>query len=846
MAIEKIIDSLKREFAVNDDGKRKIVFWNDYDKEFEDVIDHIEIEDVSIHKLTEKNNFYTKYLIEEELRDKNILIYNTVKVDDERNNWMLDTMLYSKQFYADKTSLLMVELRINNSLRNEFSKYKSYFGAAERRSKFLRYDLDIYTVHDLEVGILSSITGAKEIDIEEVLKIILIEGLDEEDNKYYQSFCKFGMEEVFWRYIKSKYGYHQENRSLKKLYIHIVSSALAMDIDEEKLSKIRGFIGDSKPNCKLFINHWMMHRVDYIKYNELADVYEEETNIAEVINELNIEEYKDIKLLKCFDRAIIKSIVVSLENRLEDYDNYIDIIKDRRITHFYNEYSNVYEALINAIEMLKFYKRFSYGLPQGTTGKLFNDYISDFYNMDTFYRRFYYYFNKQSTNALKNLEDSIENLYCNWYLSDICTNFTQSITEDMKKEWIIPNVINQRDFYKTHVKPMISDGDRVFVIISDALRYEVGVELTKRLNEKVINSTTISSMLSVVPSITSVGMAALLPNNTINLKDNGKVLVNDMDTSGLENRNKILNSMVENSIALDYNKLPNNAIDIMESVKGYNLVYIYHDTIDAISDKGATEINTFKAVNDAIEELVELINKIRGRGATNILITSDHGFVYQRSELKESDKINKENIEAICKNRRCIVSKENINNDELLKVKMSYLSNSEDIYAYMPKANIRFKVQGEGNKFVHGGATLQEVVVPVVSFKNIRSTSKKSIKSKKVEVKFTNESRKITNESFMLNFFQTEKIDERIKAASISLYMIDDDNKIISEKKTIIADSNSAKPEERVIRTKMQLKPMNYDRNRIYTLIMKDSDTDIIIDEIPFTISLGIPSDFDF
>lgn len=174
---------------------------------------------------------------------------------------MLDTILYSKQFYADKTSLLMVELNINNSLRNEFIKYKSYFGAAERISKFVRYNLDIYTVHDLEIGILSSITGAKEIDIEEVLKIIFIEGLDEEDNKYYKWFVKFVMEDVFWSYIGLKYGYYQENRSLKKLYIHIVSSALAIDIDEEKLSKIRNFIGNNKPNCKLFINHWRMHRL---------------------------------------------------------------------------------------------------------------------------------------------------------------------------------------------------------------------------------------------------------------------------------------------------------------------------------------------------------------------------------------------------------------------------------------------------------------------------------------------------------------------------------------------------------------------------------------------------------
>ena len=319
-------------------------------------------------------------------------------------------------------------------------------------------------------------------------------------------------------------------------------------------------------------------------------------------------------------------------------------------------------------------------------------------------------------------------------------------------------------------------------------------------------------------------MASLLPNKSIVINDNGRVFVNDMDSSGIENRDRILKNEFDNSIAIDYHKLPNNKVDFIEQLKGYKLIYIYHDTIDATADKGATEINTFEATEKALNEIEELISrKIVGwLGGTNEVITT------------------------IDKNRRCMISKESIENEDLLKLKMSWLSNNETIYAYMPKSNIRFKVQGEGSKFVHGGATLQEVIVPVVAFKNIRSNSKKSIKAKKVDVKLTNESRKITMNTFKLEFFQTEKIGEKILPTSLELFMVDKDNAIISDIKNIIADSTSDRPEERIFKIKLHLKSMAYNKNDEYRLVIKDNETGVIIEEIPFTISLGIASEFDF
>lgn len=850
MANIDIIEALKEEFnePLKSYEKRKIVFWNDYEKEFEDIINEINIEGVKIHKLEDNNNFYTKYLLEEEDTESNFLIYNTTKIIDDRDNWMLDTTLYSSQFYADKVSLIMKELNIDIFIRKEFIAYKEFFNALERRKKFSKYIEKISNQEQLELAILGVLSNSKSMDFEEILKSVLMESLIDNENKFYIAFEKYNIDKAFWKYVFLKYGYESNQKSLKKLFIYLISTSLSSFINEEKLSRISGFIGKNKPNCLIFIDHFQNHRVDYEKYDELSEIYEEEIKISDIIEELNIDEYKDIDILKVFDRAIINYIVNSIENKIEDYEIFIELIKGRRTKHFYKDYKGIYEALLNVVEMYKFYKTYNLSIVSKSNDKLFKEYANEYYKMDTYYRKFYYFYDLQpESNVINRLKNLAENLYINWYLISMGINWTSSISEDMKKYWSIPGIINQREFYKTYVNPMISKGDRVFVIVSDALRYEVGVEIAEKLNEKVINSTNIYSNLSTIPSITKLGMAALLPHKEISLKDDGRVFVDNIDSSGLENRNKILNNTFDNSIVVDFQKLPKNKAEFIEELKGYKLIYFYHDTIDATADKGATEIYTFEAAQKAINEIMDLVHKITDwLGGINVLITSDHGFIYQRSDLEESDKISKENISFIDKNRRSLISKEDIENDNLLKVDMSYILNDEGVFSYMPKSHIRFKVQGEGAKFVHGGATLQELVVPVIAFKNIRSSYKNSIKSKKVSVKLTNEIRKITNNTFTLNFFQTEKISEEVTKVELEVYMIDNNKNIISNIENIIADLTNDRPEERVIRSKLTLKPIDNDKSKKYHLVIKDAELGVVLEEIPFTINLGIPSDFDF
>ncbi|MBB2481353.1 BREX-1 system phosphatase PglZ type A [Bacillus sp. APMAM] len=853
MNIDEIITTLKESFdePLKDGEQRKIIFWLDKESSFTEVVDDINIDNVKVHTLNKDNFFYTKYLLEEEDTVSNYLIYSNVDLPSEEDNWLIDTLLYSKQFHADKVSLLMNDLKIDVSLRHVVKKYEKFFDSLERRKRFKAIEIEQYNEEKIERAIMSALCNLKTLDMDDVLKKIMISSLDDNENKYIQQLEKFFDINVFWKYVSQNYGFYKEEKSLKKLFIHLTVTALSHSMNEKYLSNVKEYIAEkNRANSMIFVDHWMHHKTDYSFYDSFAESMEKELHIHDMINGLDIETFKQADVFPYFDKAIIIYIANSLDSKIEDFEQFIELIQLRRTKHYYEQFQYIYDALFYTVKMHQFHKKYNMGIPKVQLREMYQLYVDDFYRMDKYYRKFYVAFdNESNSDLLKKLKALVENLYTNWYMGELSSNWSSALNEEMKSGWKIPGVENQMDFYKNYVSSKVQKGDRVFVIISDALRYEIAVELNEKLNTETIGNCDIEGNLGVIPSVTKLGMASLLPYKQIEIKENGKVYVDSKDSQGLENRKNIIEDKVENSVAIHYQEImAMNKAGRREHFKGKKLVYIYHDSIDATGDKASTEIYTFNAVEKAIEELYNLVKVIKDDlSGTNIFITADHGFIYQRDALEESDKIQKEDILSIEVKRRYLLSTERKELNGLLCFDMDYIiQNESPLMAYMPNSTIRFKTQGSGANFVHGGASLQEVVVPVIQFKNVRRGQSNSREIEKVDIKLTNTVRKITNSLFNLTFFQTEKVEDKIVPRTVSIYMIDENDTLISNEETIIGDKSSDKPDERTFRVRFALKSLQYDKNKQYYLVIQDNETDVIIEKIPFQINLGIVSDFDF
>lgn len=847
--IESALQAIFNE-PLKDGEQRKIIFWTDKDNEFTEEIGQLTLDEVKTHTLTDRNQFQTKYLLEEEDPDSSYLVYSNMELGLE-DNWLADTVLYSKVFYADRISLLINELKIDPALRGLVKKYEKFFNNKERYKKFQAYDIQSYSEQTIEFAIMSVLCNVKTPDFEAVLKTVLIETIDDKENKYLSLIEKYFDNDVFWSYMSNHYGYESEARTLKTLFIHLTATAFSHSVKEEYLTGVKDFISErNKTNALVFIDHWMHHKTDYVQFDEYAEMVEQEIQLPSILQSIPVEEFKQADTFPYIDRAIIIYIANSLMEKLEDYEEYKKLIKLRRSKHYYEKYAFVYEALYYTVKMHEFYKEHSQGIPQGRAIDLYESYVKEYHLMDTYYRKFYVAYDEESNHELlKKLKTLVEDLYTNWYMGELSSHWSQAVSAEMTKDWSLPGVQKQQDFYSSVIRPHIRNSERVFVIVSDAMRYEIGVELAERLNSETMGVCDVQTMLSVVPSVTKLGMAALLPHRKLDFDAKGSVLVDGKSSSGIENRKKIIETEVEDSIAVHFKDVieMNKAVR-RETFKGKKLIYFYHDTIDAMGDRASTEMYTFSAVETALNQLYDLVKMIRDDlSGTNVYITADHGFLYQRDALEESDKIERESMDTIELKRRYMMSKEKHDVSGQLAIDLStVVANEQQLTVYVPNATIRYKMQGTGVNFVHGGASLQEVVVPLLSYKNKRVGQKGSKAIQKVDIKLTSTARKISNSIFTLEFFQTEKVEDKVIPRRVVIYMADEEGTLLSNEEMIIGDRTFENPAERTFKLRFILKSISYDRNKPYYLIIKDSETGVVLDKVPFSINLGIVSDFDF
>jgi uncharacterized protein (TIGR02687 family) len=309
-------------------------------------------------------------------------------------------------------------------------------------------------------------------------------------------------------------------------------------------------------------------------------------------------------------------------------------------------------------------------------------------------------------------------------------------------------MVNQQNFYVTHVKPLLDDGiKRVFVVISDAFRYEAAEELTREINSRNRFKANISSMLGVLPSYTTLGMASLLPHDKLayQLTSNYGVCADGIAVATIEQRNSYLERYdgvaikAEDLLALGKDKG-------FEFVRDRRVIYIYHDLIDMIGDKQASETRTFEAVADTVVNLGQLTNFIiNSLKATVAIITADHGFMYQESALEVADRsaLDEKPSGILLAKKRYLIGQGIGKNSMAWSGNTSVTAGTDEgagsMDFWVPKGAARFHFAG-GARFVHGSAMPQEVVVPVIT---LRVSESDNAKTRSVEFSLLGASNKV-------------------------------------------------------------------------------------------------------
>ena len=161
MDTDKVIQDLNRRFAapLPEFYQRRIIFWYDEDKEFEDKLDEVVLENAKVVALTGSNTFSIKKLLSVDDLTTNYLVYDPLVYDQPDDNWLLDVELYSEEFRADLISIWMDEMGLasNPAMRKQVKNYRAYFNAKDRRQKVSSQNKIPATPAQLHMAVMAAI-----------------------------------------------------------------------------------------------------------------------------------------------------------------------------------------------------------------------------------------------------------------------------------------------------------------------------------------------------------------------------------------------------------------------------------------------------------------------------------------------------------------------------------------------------------------------------------------------------------------------------------------------------------------------------------------------------------------
>lgn len=861
---QEFIAGLKPKFA-----EHRIVFWHDPDKRFLEELDNLELENVTLLDMTDQSQLAVKKRIEIDEPEQQFLLWFPHDAPPKEFDWLLDIRLYSTEFHADFAAITLNTLGIPQlGLREHIQRRKAFF-STKRLSALKGLVTEQENEASLDKKMVAVIAGVKTAKTEEILFSLITQYVnqqkdDDSDLENTLAMLKrHDLEGVLWDILNQEMGYQAEHPTLENLILKLFCTDLSAQADPQKrewLEKNVLATPSGRASALAFMVTWRADRRYKEAYDYCAQQMQDALRPEDQYRLSSPYDLHECETTLSIEQTIIHALVTQLleESTTLDREAFKKLLSERQSKYWCQtrqEYCAIYDALRQAERLLNLRNRHIDGFHYQDSATFWKAYCEELFRFDQAYRLFNEYallVHSKGAMILKSLDDYIEALYSNWYLAELSRSWNKVLeTENRMQEWRIAGVPRQQNFYNEVVKPQFNNPQikRVFVIISDALRYEVAEELGNQINTEKRFTAELRSQLGVLPSYTQLGMAALLPHDEICYQPgSGDIVYADgLSTSGTPNRDTILKKYKGMAVKSD-DLLKWKNQQGRDLIRDYEVVYIWHNTIDAMGDSASTEEKTFEACRNAVVELKDLVTRVINRlHGTRIIVTADHGFLFQQQPLSGQDKttlqIKPDNT--IKNHKRFIIGHQLPADDFCWKGKVADTAGVSDNSEFLiPKGIQRFHFSG-GARFVHGGAMLQEVCVPVLQVKALQKTAaEKQPQRRPVDIVKHHPLIKLVNNIDKVSLLQTHPVGELYEPRTLNIFIVDNANNVVSGKERICFDSDNNTMEKRVRDVTLKLIGANFNRRNEYWLILEDAQTETGYQKYPVIIDLAFQDDF--
>ncbi len=884
MDLTKVHQALTRIF---NEEQQRLVFWNDPEGEFQDSLADLALDDVEILKLDQHAALELKIRLEQEDTQGRYLLYSPTEEPDYRDDWLLDIRLYSgRPFRADRASILLAELGLTRQhLRGHIALRRKFFDNKERLRK-LKALVDEDDVElDLDRKMLAVVARSDQPDLPDIVRT-LFHSMTEADEldldvppAAWAEIEKYELDQPFWQLVRSAFGYSEDGPALSPLgdpggetlrnllirllvsdYTHQLAGEPPAALEHLRLPRA------GTANAVVCLAQWRDSASKARSFNALSDEVAAVLHLPDLLHGLEAEVLLDVMTFFDVEKAVIRSLLRRISSTADvvDAEAVRAAASHRQGGHWVASVSvpeaqrrgrhAVFEALAVAAELFDLRNRHRDGFDDfEDAAEMYRAYERELFRFDQLHRHFCWNADLAALRGwdmLKPLREDVEACYRNWYLAQLALAWGKFVSSGLLESWRIEGVANQYKFFDYRVRQRLNASKRhkVFVIVSDALRYEIAEELTRRLNGIYRFSAELSSQLGVLPSYTALSMASLLPHQQLEYRDKGEVLVDGQRTASFDQRHGVLAAAGGMAVRAG-DLLALKKEEGRQLIGDHRVVYVYHDEIDARGDMAATEAGTFDAVRKAVAELVDLVRYVvNNLNGNHVLVTADHGFLFTETAPDETDKsrLSEKPAGTVIAKKRYLLGRDLPGHDTAWHGSTADTARAEGgMDFWIPQGTNRFHFAG-GARFVHGGAMLQEIVIPVITVKHVKDKkSREKTKARSVRVQVLGAKHKITAPKHRFQLIQMEPVSDRARQVTLKVAVYDGGEPVTSIE-TVTFESRSDSIDERQKSVILTLQDRELDKKTPYRLVLRDGDTGIEQLSVDVTIDRAFTDDCDF
>jgi hypothetical protein len=323
----------------------------------------------------------------------------------------------------------------------------------------------------------------------------------------------------------------------------------------------------------------------------------------------------------------------------------------------------------------------------------------------------------------------------------------------VRANWTASSLLHQTHIYSDVVAERPKP---VAYFLVDAMRFEMGVELAERLPKA--SEVIVRAAIASLPSITPIGMGALQPGasssfSVVEQNDTLGVRIDGAFLSDLAARKKFAASRVPHLADVSLDELLSlQPSRLAKKIEGSQVVVVRSQEIDHAGETGFT-FQARQVMDTVIDNLARAIRKLAAVGVEHAVVTADHGHLFFPSDRDESMRINSPGGDEVDLHRRCWIGRGGATPAGCVRVSAAALGYDSDLDFVFPTGTGVFKAGGD-LAFHHGGPSLQELVIPVLT---IRMKASKPERSTSGGVTATGLPDAVTNRIFSVTIQLDEK-----------------------------------------------------------------------------------------